>query len=268
MKKERLDILLVNRNLFETREKAKSEIMAGNIFIDNIRYDKPGVKVKEDSKIELRGKSLKYVSRGGLKLEKAIDKFNLDLNEKICMDVGSSTGGFTDCMLQNGASKIYAIDVGYGQLHYKLREDKRVVVLERTNVRNIDDKIILDLINFISIDVSFISLKLVLPVLKQFIDKNTDIIILIKPQFEAGKEMVGKKGVIRDPKVHKIVLENILDFLAREKFELLNLDFSPVTGAQGNIEFLGHIRYTENKFNISIEDIISSAHENFKKTSS
>ena len=208
---ERLDVELVNRGLVESRERAKSYIMAGIVYVDNQKALKAGDKVKDGQNIEIRGQKLKYVSRGGLKLEKAVDVFDISLEGKVCVDVGASTGGFTDCMLQNGAKKVYSIDVGYGQLAWKLRSDERVVNIERTNIRHLDLELLKDEIDFASIDVSFISLKLVLPVVYSFLSDNGNVVALIKPQFEAQREDVGKKGVIKDKEVHKIYLSAILD---------------------------------------------------------
>ena len=235
-KKERLDVLLVKRGLMPSREKAKAVIMAGEVFVDNQREDKAGQTFPESVQIEVRGKKMKYVSRGGLKLEKAIDNFDFDLKDKITMDIGASTGGFTDCMLQNGAKKVYSIDVGYGQLAWKLRNDPRVVNLERTNMRKVTREQVPDEIDFFSVDVSFISLKLILPVARQLMSENAQAVCLIKPQFEAGREKVGKKGVVRDPAVHVEVVRKIFDFCLENGFDVLNLDYSPIKGPEGNIE--------------------------------
>lgn len=240
--KERLDVLMVQRNLAESREKAKAMIMAGSVFVNNEREDKPGTKFDEKSIIEVKGKTLKYVSRGGLKLEKAIDSFGIKLNGMICMDIGASTGGFTDCMLQNDAKKVYSVDVGYGQFAWKLRNDERVVCMEKTNIRYVTPKDIDDMLDFASCDVSFISLTKVLPAAHGLLIEGGEMICLIKPQFEAGKEKVGKKGVVRDPKVHQEVIENILDYASSNGFQVLDLDFSPIKGPEGNIEYLVHLR--------------------------
>ena len=244
--KERLDILVVNKGIAPSREKAKALIMAGQIFVDNEREDKPGTKFDENAHIELHGKTLPYVSRGGLKLEKAIESFDLELEGKICMDIGASTGGFTDCMLQNDAKKVYAVDVGYGQLAWKLRSDDRVVNMERTNIRYIDIDLITDEIDFISIDVAFISLKLVLPVAFNLLKQTGELVALIKPQFEAGKEEVGKKGVVRDISIHRKVINEILQFSLETGFSVLNLEYSPIKGPEGNIEFLLYLKKDSN----------------------
>lgn len=243
--KKRLDILVYEKGLTESREKAKAVIMAGLIYVDNQKADKCGTSYDENVKIELRGTANKYVSRGGLKLEKAINNFNLNLKDKITMDIGASTGGFTDCMLQNGAKKVYSVDVGYGQLAWKLRNDDRVVNLERTNMRKVTRTEVPDEIDFFSVDVSFISLKLILPVARQLLSENAEAVCLIKPQFEAGREKVGKKGVVRDPRVHIEVVETIYNFCLENGFDVLNLDFSPIKGPEGNIEYLIHIRKSD-----------------------
>lgn len=238
MSKIRADQLLVMKNLVSSREKAKRLIMSGSVFIGTERVEKAGELLKEDVEITVKDDSLKYVSRGGYKLEKAIELYSLDLKDTTCADIGSSTGGFTHCMLLNGAKKVYAIDVGYNQLDYSLRVDERVVSMERTNVRNLDTSIIKDEIDFISIDVSFISLSLILPKAKELIKENGKIVALIKPQFEAGREKVGKKGIVRDINVHKEVIEKIIDLSRELKLSIRGLTFSPITGATGNIEFL------------------------------
>lgn len=243
--KKRLDILVCEKGLAESREKAKAVIMAGQIYVDNQKADKCGDTFDENAEIELRGQTLKYVSRGGLKLEKAMEQFSLDLSGKICMDIGASTGGFTDCMLQNGAKKVYSVDVGYGQLAWKLRNDGRVVNLERTNMRKVTREQVPDVIDFFSMDVSFISIKLLLPVARQLMGENAEAVCLIKPQFEAGKGKVGKKGVVRDSKVHVEVVKDIYSFCLNNGFDVLHTDFSPIKGPQGNIEYLIHIRKSE-----------------------
>ncbi|KDR94115.1 23S rRNA (cytidine1920-2'-O)/16S rRNA (cytidine1409-2'-O)-methyltransferase [Peptoclostridium litorale DSM 5388] len=240
--KKRIDVLLFEKGLVESRERAKTTVMAGIVLVDNQKVDKPGTKVDEDADIRVKGKVMPFVSRGGLKLDKAIKKFDIDLEDKICMDIGASTGGFTDCMLQNGAKRVYSIDVGYGQLAWKLRSDERVVCMERTNIRNVTSEDIQDKADFASIDVSFISLKLVIPVVRELIRENACIVALIKPQFEAGKENVGKKGVVRDKKVHADVINTIVDFVQETGFEVLGIDFSPVKGPEGNIEYLLYIQ--------------------------
>ena len=242
MMKERLDILLVKRNLAPSREKAKAMIMAGNVFVDNQREDKAGSFFPEEVSIEIHGSTLKYVSRGGLKLEKAMHNFGLDLSGKICMDIGASTGGFTDCMLQNGAAKVYAVDVGYGQFAWKLRQDERVVCMEKTNIRYVTPQDIGDVLDFASVDVSFISLTKVLPAAKELLRDGGEMVCLIKPQFEAGREKVGKKGVVRDPAVHLEVVEKVLKFAGELGFSVLHLEYSPIKGPEGNIEYLVHIK--------------------------
>ncbi len=241
--KERLDVLLVNRGLAPSREKAKTLIMAGEVFVNGQREDKPGTTFEESkiTSLEVRGDTLPYVSRGGLKLEKAVNNFGFSLENKICMDIGASTGGFTDCMLQNGASKVYSVDVGHGQLDWKLRSDDRVVCMEKTNFRYMVRDDIQDDLDFASCDVSFISLtKILLPARRLLRDRG-EMVCLIKPQFEAGKEKVGKKGVVRDPKVHEEVVHRIIDFVDIAGFEVLHLDYSPIKGPEGNIEYLVHI---------------------------
>ena len=241
-KKIRLDVLLVERGLQESRQKAQATIMSGLVFINGQRADKPGTPVAEDAAVEIRGSTLRYVSRGGLKLEKALEIWPIDLRGKICMDVGASTGGFTDCMLQNGAARVYAVDVGYGQLAWSLRGDSRVVCLERTNARYLTREIIPEEPDFSSVDVSFISLKLILPAVAAVLRDGGEVVCLVKPQFEAGREKVGKKGVVRDPAVHREVLERFLDHAGESGFTVLELSFSPVRGPEGNIEYLGWLR--------------------------
>lgn len=236
--KQRLDLLLVERGLCESREKAKAVILCGSVLVDGERADKPGTEISLSSVIEIKGDTCPYVSRGGLKLEKAVDSFGLSFTGQVCMDIGASTGGFTDCMLQNGATKVYAVDVGYGQLAWKLRTDERVVNLERTNVRYVTGEQVPEEIDFFSVDVSFISLTLVLPVAKELLKSGGHGVCLIKPQFEAGREKVGKKGVVRDPSVHEEVIARIVNFCREIELSPLGLDFSPVKGPQGNIEYL------------------------------
>lgn len=267
MSKKRVDVLLFEKGLVESREKAKKIIMEGSVFINDIRVDKPGEKVDIDSPIKIKENPLIYVSRGGLKLEKAIDSFCLDLKGKTVIDIGASTGGFTDCMLREKVKKVYAIDVGYGQLDWKLRNDPRIVVKERTNIRYVTKEDIGEIVDFITIDVSFISLKLVLPVAKELLSYNGDIVALIKPQFEAGRDKVGKKGIVRDINTHKEVIKGIVDFCESIQLKVVDLDYSPITGAVGNIEFLAHI--TKNKEGIAIQDEIiwekiSEAHKCLK----
>ena len=249
MAKERLDVLLVSRGLAESREKAKAIIMSGNVYVDGQKEDKAGSNFPAEAVIEVRGNTLKYVSRGGLKLEKAMENFDVTLAGKICMDVGSSTGGFTDCMLQNGAVKVYAVDVRHGQLAWKLRNDERVVCKEKTNIRYVTPEDVADKINFSSIDVSFISLTKVLGPVKELLSDDGQIVCLIKPQFEAGREKVGKHGVVRDSAVHLEVIEKVIDFAISIGFEVLNLEFSPVKGPEGNIEYLLHLqKHTEGSY--------------------
>lgn len=267
--KERLDILLVNKGLAQSREKAKAIIMSGIVYVDNIKEDKPGTSFDEKVNIEIRGNILKYVSRGGLKLEKAIDAFNIDLKDKICMDIGASTGGFTDCMLQNNAKKVYSVDVGYGQFAWKLRNDKRVVCMEKTNIRYLNKDNIDDAIDFFSIDVSFISLSKIFSAIKNISFNKFDIVALIKPQFEAGREKVGKKGVVRDKAVHIEVIKNVFSYARENDFHILALDYSPIKGPEGNIEYLCYLtnnivtyEYDDN----NIINLVNNAHEGLDKT--
>ncbi|CAB1243016.1 TlyA family RNA methyltransferase [Clostridium sp. MT-14] len=255
--KERLDVLLVNKGVFPSREKARASIMAGEIFVNGQRVDKCGQKIKESSNIEFRGEKLPFVSRGGLKLQKSIEKFHINLKNKVCVDVGASTGGFTDCMLQNGAKKVFSIDVGYGQFAWKLRIDKRVVCMERTNIRYVTPDQIGEAADFASIDVSFISLKKVIPAVMNLLKDNGSVVALIKPQFEAGREKVGKKGVVREKSTHIEVINDIAKFLKEKGLKIILLDYSPIKGPQGNIEYL--IYFTKKKdFNglFKDEDII------------
>lgn len=262
MAKKRADIVLFEKGLVESREKGKRLIMEGIVFIGTLRVDKPGEKIDENAEVYIKGDQISYASRGGLKLEKAIEDFNLDLKDNIAMDIGASTGGFTDCMLQNGVKKVYALDVGYGQLDWKLRNDPRVVVMERTNIRDVKPKEIEDVLDFISIDVSFISLKLVLPIAKTLLKEDGELVALVKPQFEAGKERVGKKGIIRDDKVHRDVLESIFEFSEEIGFGVQDISYSPVTGAKGNIEFLIYLKMNkESSINKNFVDtIVKEAH--------
>ncbi|MFC0297383.1 TlyA family RNA methyltransferase [Geobacillus jurassicus] len=266
-KKERLDVLLVERGLAETREKAKRAIMAGLVYSNDVRLDKPGEKVPADIPLEVKGNPLPYVSRGGLKLEKALREFHIRVENKIVLDIGASTGGFTDCALQHGAKLSYAVDVGYNQLAWKLRQDERVVVMERTNFRYVTpDLFTKGLPEVAVIDVSFISLRLILPVVKTVIVPGGDVIALVKPQFEAGKEKVGKKGIVRDPAIHEEVLDSIVRFACAEGFDVLHLSYSPITGGDGNIEFLLHAVYPgedregENRMLAPIADVVREAH--------
>lgn len=240
-KKERLDVLIVKRCLAESREKAKALIMAGDVFVNGQREDKAGTTFAEDADIEVRSVSMKYVSRGGYKLEKAIDVWDIQLEGKVCMDAGSSTGGFTDCMLQNGAKKVYAVDVGTNQLAWKLRQDTRVVSMEKTNIRYITNEDIPDVIGFASVDVAFISLTKVLLPIRNLLADGARMVCLVKPQFEAGREKVGKKGVVRDKKVHIEVVESIMTYALKNGFDIIDLSFSPIKGPEGNIEYLLYI---------------------------
>ncbi len=264
--KERLDILLVEKGIFSSRERAKASIMAGEIFIDGQRVDKCGEKIKKSSSIEFKGEQLPFVSRGGLKLQKAVKNFNIDLKDKTCMDIGASTGGFTDCMLQSGAKKVFSVDVGYGQFAWKLRIDPRVVCMERTNVRYVKPEDIGELADFASIDVSFISLKKVVPTVLNLLNENGKIMALIKPQFEAGREKVGKKGVVREKSTHEEVVKGIAEFVEKQGAKIIALDFSPIKGPEGNIEYL--IYFTKEESYIQtcdeeyIMDIVNSAHAN------
>ena len=243
--KARLDVLLVERGLQESRQKAQATIMSGLVFVDDKRVDKPGTSVASDARIEIRGNTLRYVSRGGLKLEKAMQTFPIVLDGTVCADIGASTGGFTDCMLQNGASKVYAVDVGYGQLAWKLRSDERVVCMERTNARYLTHEQVPDKLDFASVDVSFISLRLILPAVCGLLKDGGHVACLVKPQFEAGKELVGKKGVVRDPAVHLQVLEAFLKNTKDSGFTVLGVTYSPIRGPEGNIEYLGYLQKGE-----------------------
>ena len=267
--KTRLDVLLVERGLAESREKAKAIIMSGNVFVDGQREDKAGASFPETAVIEVKGSPLRYVSRGGLKLEKAMSHFDIDLTGKICMDVGSSTGGFTDCMLQNGAAKVYAVDVGSGQLAWKLRQDERVVCMEKTNIRYVTPQDIGEALDFASVDVSFISLTKVLPPVYELLKEQGQVVCLIKPQFEAGREKVGKKGVVRDPAVHREVIEKITSFASETGFALLNLEYSPIKGPEGNIEYLLYLQKKCNGLpqdgNIDINATVDQAHKELDK---
>lgn len=240
--KTRLDVLLTERGLQESRQRAQATIMSGQVFVNDQRVDKPGTAVDQGAKIEIRGKTLRYVSRGGLKLEKAMAAFPIRLEGAVCADIGASTGGFTDCMLQNGAAKVYAVDVGYGQFAWKLRSDPRVVCMERTNARYLTPEQIPDELDFASIDVSFISLRLILPAVHGLLKENGQVACLIKPQFEAGREKVGKKGVVRDPAVHEEVLEQFLKNAKDSGFTVLGITYSPIQGPEGNIEYLGFLQ--------------------------
>ncbi|WP_026694688.1 TlyA family RNA methyltransferase [Peribacillus kribbensis] len=271
IRKERLDVLLVERGLSETREKAKRSIMAGLVYSNEVRLDKPGEKIPEDAPLTIKGKVMPYVSRGGLKLEKALKVFEVDVNGKVLLDIGSSTGGFTDCALQNGAKQSYALDVGYNQLAWKLRQDPRVIVMERTNFRYVTPADLAgEMPDFASIDVSFISLTLILPVLKTLLVPGSDIVALVKPQFEAGREQVGKKGIVRDIKVHKEVLHKIADFAVKEGYDVQGASFSPITGGDGNIEFLLHLQWNGKEAGTmaldgTLDQVAEEAHQTFKE---
>ena len=268
VEKERLDVLLVQQGLANSRELAKAYIMAGNVYVDGQKEDKAGTKVAVTAKLEVKGNQMKYVSRGGYKLEKAMDVFGIRLNGKICLDIGASTGGFTDCMLQNGASKVYAIDVGYGQFAWKLRNDERVVCLEKTNVRYVTHEQVPDEGDFASIDVSFISLTKVLPAVLGVLGEKGQLVCLIKPQFEAGREKVGKKGVVRDKAVHEEVVERIIEFASQNGFFVKNLEYSPIKGPEGNIEYLVYIRKDETggvDAAVDIKAVVDAAHGELDK---
>ncbi len=263
MAKRRLDLYLVEEGLCPSREMAKSLIMAGKVFVNNQRSDKAGDSVGEKDTVEVRGETLKYVSRGGLKLEKAMAAFPISLENKVCMDIGASTGGFTDCMLQNGAGKVFAVDVGYGQLAWKLRCDERVVNMERTNIRYVTEEHIGTKLDFVSIDVAFISLKLVLPVAYSLMNDGAEMVALIKPQFEAGRENVGKKGVVRDINVHKDVVKTIVKFAQDMGFCIKGLDFSPIRGPEGNIEYLMYVSKEKSEiadFSAEIDAMVEKSH--------
>ena len=265
--KKRLDVLLVEQGLADSREKAKAIIMSGIVYVDNNKEDKAGTTFEETSKIEVRGNTLKYVSRGGLKLEKAMNNFGVTLDGKVCMDVGASTGGFTDCMLQNGAVKVYSVDVGHGQLAWKLRNDDRVVCMEKTNIRYVTPDDIDDVIEFASIDVSFISLTKVLPAVRELMTQDGEIVCLIKPQFEAGREKVGKKGVVRELSTHVEVVEMIVDYARANGFRTLHLSYSPIKGPEGNIEYLLHITKDVNRDNeeFDIKALVEESHSALSK---
>jgi 23S rRNA (cytidine1920-2'-O)/16S rRNA (cytidine1409-2'-O)-methyltransferase len=261
--KERLDVLLVQRKLAPSREKAKAMIMEGNVYVNDQKEDKAGAAFDTDALIEVRGKTLAYVSRGGLKLEKAIRQFDLSLEGDVCMDIGASTGGFTDCMLQNGAAKVYAVDVGYGQFAWKLRQDPRVVCMEKTNIRYVTPEDIGEPLDFASVDVSFISLTKVLGPAKALLKEGAQMVCLIKPQFEAGREKVGKKGVVRDKKVHREVIESVIAFARELGFSVLHLEFSPIKGPEGNIEYLVHLLLDGQSRMLApeAEQVVAAAHE-------
>lgn len=261
MSKVRLDVLLVDRGLIPSREKAKATIMSGIVFVDGVRHDKPGMSVNDDCQVEIKGNTLEYVSRGGLKLEKALKYFGVSPEGLTCIDCGASTGGFTDCLLKNGAVKVYAIDVGYGQLAWSIRSDERVVVMERTNIRYVTKEQVPDEPSLAVIDVSFISLKLVLPVVRELLGPDGQVLCLIKPQFEAGKDKVGKKGVVRDRAVHKEVLDNFIANAKEAGFNVLGITFSPIRGPEGNIEYLGHLTLKDaDSVEIDTEAIVEASH--------
>ena len=260
--KDRLDVLLVKRGLAESREKAKAVIMSGIVYVDGQKEDKAGQTFSDTANIEVRGSTLKYVSRGGLKLEKAMECFDVSVKDKVCMDIGASSGGFTDCMLQNGAKKVYAVDVGHGQLAWKLRNDTRVVVMEKTNIRYVKPEDIGESIDFASIDVSFISLSKVLPAAYNLLGERGEIVVLIKPQFEAGREKVGKKGVVREKSTHIEVIQNCFAYAKENGFFVRELEFSPVKGPEGNIEYLYHlVKSGDVDSDIDIEAVVNTAHE-------
>ena len=268
--KERLDVLMVQRQLAPSREKAKAMIMAGSVLVNGEREDKAGTMFQDTVEITIKGNTLKYVSRGGLKLEKAMSHFDITLDGKVCMDVGASTGGFTDCMLQNGAVKVYSVDVGYGQLDWKLRQDERVVCMEKTNIRYVTPEDIQELAEFASIDVSFISLTKVLLPVRNLLTEGGQIACLIKPQFEAGREKVGKKGVVRDPAVHEEVIERVTAYAQSISFETLALEFSPIKGPEGNIEYLLHLKKAEEgticeAMPFDIKAVVAEAHKDLDK---
>ena len=267
MPKKRLDILLTEQGLAESRQKAQAAIMSGLVYVNGKKVDKAGTPTAEDAVLEVRGKTLNYVSRGGLKLEKAMAVFPIALLDKVAADIGASTGGFTDCMLQNGARKVYAVDVGYGQLAWSLRSDPRVVCLERTNARYLTTEHIPEPLDFASIDVSFISLKLILPALRPLMADGGQVVCLVKPQFEAGKEKVGKKGVVRDPAVHLEVLEHFLEHAAQADFHVAGLTFSPIRGPEGNIEYLGHLTTRPAPaWGMDLEGLVAASHGELEGT--
>ena len=260
--KKRLDVLLVERLYAETRSKAQAIIMSGNVYVNGQKADKPGTSFEETVEIEVRGAVCPYVSRGGLKLEKALRDFGVKPEGFVCSDSGASTGGFTDCLLQQGAKKVFAIDVGYGQLDWKIRNDERVVVMERTNIRNVTPEDLGEPLDLSVIDVSFIGLEIVLPAVKNLLKPTGQVLCLIKPQFEAGKENVGKKGVVRDPKIHKMVLDNFVNLAKSLNFNILGLTFSPVKGPEGNIEFLGHLTLADVPgIEPDTADVVAQAHK-------
>lgn len=262
MKKVRLDQLVFDLGLTESRERAKTTIMSGHVFVNGQRADKPGMSVAPDAKVEIHGDALPFVSRGGYKLDKALKVFPVDPAGKTCVDCGASTGGFTDVLLQHGAAKVYSVDVGYGQLAWKLRNDDRVINLERTNLRYVTDEQIPELMDIAVMDVSFISIKLVLPAVQRLLKDDADVVCLIKPQFEAGREEVGKKGVVRDRKVHEEVVHGILDFAPTIGLSVQGLDFSPIKGPEGNIEYICYMRNSDiPPADIDVEAVVAASHE-------
>lgn len=267
MAKERLDVTLVSRGLAESRQRAQADIMAGFVYVNSQKTVKSGTSVSETDQIEVRGRAIPYVSRGGLKLQKAMECWNLDLTGLLCADIGASTGGFSDCMLQHGAAKVYAVDTGYGKLDWKLRTDPRVVALERTNARYLTHEQIPEELDFASIDVSFISLRLILPAIHGVLKQDGEVVCLVKPQFEAGKEKVGKKGVVRDPKVHLEVLEHFLEHAKENDFAVKALTFSPIRGPEGNIEYLGHLvssQFPSQTFDL--QTLVDQSHQTLEET--
>jgi len=260
MSKTRLDVLVFEQGLADSREKAKTIIMSGKVFVNGQRADKPGMSVNDDSKIEVHGQTLEYVSRGGLKIEKALKYFNVSPEGKMCIDCGASTGGFTDCLLKGGAKHVYSVDVGYGQLAWNLRNDERVTNMERTNIRYVTEKEIPDKLDLAVIDVSFISLKIVLPVVRNLLKENGEVLCLIKPQFEAGKGKVGKKGVVREESTHIEVLDNFLINAKESGFYVEGITFSPIKGPEGNIEYLGHLVSCETDNVIDTKEIVKASH--------
>ena len=269
--KKRLDVLMFEKGLAESREKARALIMSGIVFVDGARVDKPGSQLSEEAEIEVRGEQLRYVSRGGLKLEKALKVFGVSPQGKVCIDCGASTGGFTDCLLQNGAVKVYAVDVGYGQLAWKLRSDERVVCMERTNIRYVTPEDLPETADMAVIDVSFISLAIVLPAVKRLIKEGAEVVCLVKPQFEAGKDKVGKKGVVREPEIHEEVLRKFLADAAASGFAVRGLDFSPIRGPEGNIEYLALLVSAqgsgENEAEFDIPALVKTSHSSFREGS-
>ena len=262
--KKRLDVLLVEKGFFESREKAKAVIMSGCVYVNNQKADKAGSNYDENAAVEVRDNHMRYVSRGGYKLEKAMEVFPISLDGKVTMDIGASTGGFTDCMLQNGAKKVYAVDVGYGQLAWKLRNDERVVNLERTNMRYVTAEQVPEPVDFFSVDVAFISLELILPAARGVCADDAQAVCLIKPQFEAGRENVGKNGVVRDQRVHQSVVQGIIDFCLNNGFSVCGLDYSPIKGPQGNIEYLLYIKRSdtpENHLTVTAAEVVAASHE-------